>query len=162
VWQIKPLAFTALDQTKNARRHKVHPHLLFPQYDFSVWVDGKADIKTPYLFTLCPTTFKISLHSNRNCIYKECVAVECYKRDSHENIDTTKVDFEKFPGLNEPRTTVIFTKEGKGAGYARNVGLERARGNGCSLPTPMTFITTASARFWTSTVMTMRRCVFQS
>jgi len=36
--------------------------------------------------------------------------------------------FEKFPGLNESRTTVIFTKEGKGAGYARNVGLEHAKG----------------------------------
>jgi glycosyltransferase involved in cell wall biosynthesis len=42
--------------------------------------------------------------------------------------DGAKVDFEKFPGLGEPRTTVIFTKEGRGAGYARNVGLERARG----------------------------------
>jgi glycosyltransferase involved in cell wall biosynthesis len=38
------------------------------------------------------------------------------------------VDFENFPGLHRPHTEAVFTKEGKGAGYARNIGLERAAG----------------------------------
>jgi glycosyltransferase involved in cell wall biosynthesis len=45
-----------------------------------------------------------------------------------DNSDNTKVDFAHFPGLNEPCIEVIFTKEGKGAGYARNIGLEKAKG----------------------------------
>jgi len=45
-----------------------------------------------------------------------------------DNSDSNKVDFESFPGINDPRVEVIFTKEGKGAGYARNVGLEKACG----------------------------------
>lgn len=45
-----------------------------------------------------------------------------------DNSDPSIVDFENYPGLNEPCTDVIFTKEGKGAGYARNVGLEHAVG----------------------------------
>jgi glycosyltransferase involved in cell wall biosynthesis len=45
-----------------------------------------------------------------------------------DNSDDTKVDFESFPGLYDPYIETIFTKEGKGAGYARNVGLERAKG----------------------------------
>lgn len=45
-----------------------------------------------------------------------------------DNSDADKVDFEHFPGLNEERTEVYFTKEGKGAGYARNVGLQHAIG----------------------------------
>lgn len=43
-----------------------------------------------------------------------------------DNSDPTMVDFDHFPGLSEPRCKVIFTKEGKGAGYARNVGLKEA------------------------------------
>lgn len=45
-----------------------------------------------------------------------------------DNSDASKVDFEHFPGLNRPNAQVIFTKEGKGAGYARNVGLKYAKG----------------------------------
>lgn len=45
-----------------------------------------------------------------------------------DNSDPEKVDFDNFPGLNDPFVEVIFTKEGKGAGYARNVGLSKATG----------------------------------
>lgn len=39
-----------------------------------------------------------------------------------------KVDFEHFPGKNNSQVELYFTKEGKGAGYARNVGLSHAKG----------------------------------
>ncbi len=45
-----------------------------------------------------------------------------------DNSSIEKVDFVKFPGLNRINTEVHFTKEGKGAGYARNVGLSYAKG----------------------------------
>ena len=45
-----------------------------------------------------------------------------------DNSDPRKVDFEHFPGLERKNTRVYFTKEGKGAGYARNVGLDHAQG----------------------------------
>ncbi|MDR2963047.1 MAG: glycosyltransferase family 2 protein [Bacteroidales bacterium] len=48
-----------------------------------------------------------------------------------DNSDAQKVDFENFPGLNDPFVEVIFGKNEngrKGAGYARNLGLERATG----------------------------------
>ena len=45
-----------------------------------------------------------------------------------DNSDSTKVDFEHFPGVNEKSTEIYFTKEGKGAGYARNVGLKHVKG----------------------------------
>lgn len=45
-----------------------------------------------------------------------------------DNSDTDKVDFENFPGLDDSNVVVILTKEGKGAGYARNVGLSNAKG----------------------------------
>ena len=45
-----------------------------------------------------------------------------------DNSDPAVVDFTEFPGLNDPAIEVIFPKEGKGAGYARNVGLAHAKG----------------------------------
>lgn len=45
-----------------------------------------------------------------------------------DNSDSEKVDFEHFPGIDEPCVEVYFTKEGRGAGYARNIGLKYARG----------------------------------
>lgn len=45
-----------------------------------------------------------------------------------DNSDPNIVDFHNYPGINEINTEVYFTKEGKGAGYARNIGLESIKG----------------------------------
>lgn len=45
-----------------------------------------------------------------------------------DDSDPAKVDFSVFPGLSRDYTEVYFTKEGRGAGYARNIGLEKAKG----------------------------------
>jgi glycosyltransferase involved in cell wall biosynthesis len=45
-----------------------------------------------------------------------------------DNSDPAIVDFTEFPGLGDHGVEVFFSKEGKGAGYARNVGLTHAKG----------------------------------
>ncbi len=45
-----------------------------------------------------------------------------------DNSDIEKVDFINFPGINRKNTEVIFSKKGGGAGFARNVGLNQAKG----------------------------------
>lgn len=47
-----------------------------------------------------------------------------------DNSDPTKVDFDHFPGVGRKNTEVVFLKgeNGKGPGYARNVGIDRAQG----------------------------------
>lgn len=45
-----------------------------------------------------------------------------------DNSNNNIVNFNLFPGRNRNNTKVIFTKEGKGAGYARNIGLNEAQG----------------------------------
>lgn len=45
-----------------------------------------------------------------------------------DNSNPLEVDFDNFPGVGEKNVEVYFTKEGKGAGYARNVGLKHAMG----------------------------------
>ena len=45
-----------------------------------------------------------------------------------DNSDTTVVDFNKFPGYDRSDVKVILTKDGKGTGYCRNIGMDDARG----------------------------------
>ncbi|PRD46852.1 glycosyltransferase family 2 protein [Sphingobacterium haloxyli] len=45
-----------------------------------------------------------------------------------DNSDRSIVDFNNFPGINRNNTKVVFSKEGKGGGHARNVGLNIASG----------------------------------
>lgn len=48
-----------------------------------------------------------------------------------DNSDSSEVNFDDFPGLNDPFVEVVFGKNEdgrKGAGYARNLGLEKAKG----------------------------------
>lgn len=70
-------------------------------------------------------------HKNTPKLLQRCLDSIPHRDDLHiivvdDNSDTEKVDFELFPGLGRDDVEVIFTKEGKGAGYARNVGLEHA------------------------------------
>ncbi len=46
-----------------------------------------------------------------------------------DNSDSQIVDFGKFPGIKRTNAHILLTKEGRGAGYARNVGLQHAKGD---------------------------------
>lgn len=80
--------------------------------------------------------FKFSViipHKNRKELLKRCLNSIPKREDIQiivvdDKSDPEKVDFLHFPGLHEKNTEVYFTKEGKGAGYARNIGLEHAKG----------------------------------
>ena len=45
-----------------------------------------------------------------------------------DNSNPAVVDFNHFPGQDRDDIKIVLTKEGKGAGYARNVGIELAKG----------------------------------
>ena len=72
-------------------------------------------------------------HRNCTSLLKRCINsiperddLEIIIVDDNSNVE--QVDFDHFPGLNRKNTKVIFTKEGKGAGYARNIGMKYASG----------------------------------
>ena len=87
-WQIRPLVFTQSDQTRNARWHKTHPHVLFPEYDLSIWIDSNIDVLSRKMFDLAETgkDLLVPYHYERDCIYDECKAVIDNKKDSFENV----------------------------------------------------------------------------
>ena len=77
-----------------------------------------------------------------------------------DNSDPRKVDFEHFPRWKGKHYQYFQTKEGKGAGYARNVGLDHAQG-GLSSPMPMIFSQRISTRFLMK-CLTPRKTSFSS
>lgn len=84
-WIVRPLEFTASDRIRNQRWHKTHPHILFPEYERSIWIDGNNDIRSPSIFHDIANSIEnnkaiaIPPHAERNCIYEEldaCIALD--------------------------------------------------------------------------------------
>ena len=103
IWHIRPLLFTKLDDHKNSRWHKILPHIIFPEYEQSIWVDANINILSDYIFKIFAKKNKhgmyIQNHSERNCIYKEIEAVRSLGYETEnalENINKLLSD-EKFP-----------------------------------------------------------------
>lgn len=115
-WQIRPLLFNQLDNTKNARWHKINAYHTF-KTKLSIWVDSNVNIKTPYIFSLIQkqpgADLLVPLHYIRDCIYQELYACEQRQKDSPEIIRQMEqlLINEKMPlkyGLNE--TNLIFRR----------------------------------------------------
>lgn len=90
IWEIRPLQFAKLDNTRNQRWHKIHPHILFPEYEKSVWIDGNINILTNKLYeTIKNATQDILVpeHFKNLCIYTEYQDVTKLKLDDGEIIN---------------------------------------------------------------------------
>lgn len=118
-WQIRPLAFDKLDNTKNARWHKTHPHLLFPDYEESIWIDANIAIKSDWIFSIVAekrgaNKILIPIHYERDSIFTDIeFCVNILKKETRENADRMiaylrEHDFPDDYGLNE--TNLIFRK----------------------------------------------------
>lgn len=91
-WQIEPLRFSELDNTRNSRWHKMHPHELFPEYQTSIFIDANVLFKTGKIFETVknlPEDVFISIppHRRRKCIYDE---LECCIQAHKDDIETLK------------------------------------------------------------------------
>ncbi|WP_303849541.1 glycosyltransferase family A protein [Apibacter mensalis] len=72
-------------------------------------------------------------HKNIPHLLKRCLDSIPSRKDIQtiivdDNSDPTIVNFDKFPGYDKDNIEIYLTKEDKGAGYARNIGLSKAKG----------------------------------
>ena len=51
IWEFRRLEFSALDNVRNARWHKLHAHELFPEYNESLWIDGNINVLNKEFFS---------------------------------------------------------------------------------------------------------------
>lgn len=123
-WMIKPLQFKSLDNVRNARWHKTHPHKLLPEYEYSIWLDGNINVTGPLLFKNAQKCIEehriisVPEHPKRKCIYDEAITVKALRKDLPEVIDAEieelkRLEFPPNMGLNETNILFRFHNEKK-------------------------------------------------
>ena len=92
-WNIRPMVFSETDPVRNARWHKTHPHVLFRDYEQSLWIDASIDVMGPQIFNAWKKSRQLIMtvkHSDRDCIYPEFDACLDWGKDSPEAINKTR------------------------------------------------------------------------
>lgn len=119
IWQIRKIQKEDLDDTRRNRWHKIHPHLLFPDYSESIYLDGNINIISKYLYQkahLSKTPILLPRHFIRSCTYDEIKVLQETDRITDENKNLLKrqakiFEASRFPknyGLSE--NNVIYRK----------------------------------------------------
>lgn len=78
-----------LTNAERNRYYKMHPVHLFPDYEYTFYIDGNIQVVTDiteYIYRLGDAGIATHLHSRRSCIYEEAQAVVFSKRETKENI----------------------------------------------------------------------------
>ena len=108
-WTVLPISDYILnldvDNYKKQRYLKMHPHLLFPNYTISLYIDGSMSIKgdlNEFLLRLLTPNYNLFMleHPERNCIYKEMEEVVALNREKKEKTDFLE---KKYLEMNFPK-----------------------------------------------------------
>ncbi len=83
----KQPSLSAIEQN---RWYKMHPHLLFPDYEYSIYLDGNitpmSDL-TELINRIGPYPIATHCHYTRNCVYQEARVVLQLGKDTPEHIE---------------------------------------------------------------------------
>jgi len=97
VWERRDACNEFTDPVRNAKKHKILPHLYFPDAEYSLWIDGSISLKVPlddlihkYLQN---TDIAMFPHPYRNCLYDEALTCITLGLD---NPDTIKKQVEEY------------------------------------------------------------------
>ncbi len=103
-WKIKPLNYMHSDPTRSARFVKLHPHLFFPDDEYSLWVDANISVVGEvgaFLDRLNETHFMSAFaHPLRDCIYDE--GLECVVRNKDDEL-TISEQLDRYRTCGVPR-----------------------------------------------------------
>ncbi|HPS57710.1 MAG TPA: DUF616 domain-containing protein [Spirochaetota bacterium] len=104
-WKIINFPDSNLDEVRKAKEMKILPHKFFPEYEYSIWIDGTVDIigdvsKLIKVYNL--PKFLCFKHPSRNCIYKEGVACILQAKDNYNiiSIQLNRYRAEGYPENN--------------------------------------------------------------
>lgn len=93
VWEIRQAEVKDLDSSRLNRWHKIHPHVLFPDYELSIYIDGNVRLISSYAQELAKdpkSIFLLPSHHTRDCIYAEASALEMSGRLNVEQLSKLK------------------------------------------------------------------------
>lgn len=87
-WQYRPLAHVEADPVRSSRWHKLSPGELFPEYGYTLWLDGNIDIASMDFHALVASMMAEEVacaalpHPGRDDIYEEAFRIVADGRDS--------------------------------------------------------------------------------
>ena len=73
-WELRTIPFDSPDPILRARYAKLHPHLLLPEYDLSVFMDANLCIAGSEFYgfvSACTAPLAVLEHPERDCVYDE-------------------------------------------------------------------------------------------
>lgn len=93
-----------LSNVKKARYIKTHPHLIFPQYKYSIFIDGNIRCVSS-ISSFCEkinkdTKMAIHPHPYRDCIYKEIISCRITRKGNY-SVMKRQVDEYRLEGMPE-------------------------------------------------------------
>ena len=101
-WQAQPLATVQRNPRMTSRWHKLHPHLLLPQHDQSLYIDANILIRDSLLplfeLALADAPLALFRHPTRACVYDEAEAVKRLRYDDAAIVDA-QMAFYRAQGL---------------------------------------------------------------
>lgn len=109
-WNSSTWNVNIVEKTENpylcAKYYKIMPHILFPEYDISIWIDASAvNIRSNFyniIDHLRKHNFVTIKHPKRKCIYEEANACITLQKDKREIIESQieKYKLENYPVNN--------------------------------------------------------------
>ncbi|NBO18370.1 MAG: DUF616 domain-containing protein [Proteobacteria bacterium] len=109
VFSIRPLPWVEKDARLTARRLKLMPHLLFPEYGESMWLDGskqlRRDVSTLWRQALEGAHMAAFAHPYRHCAYEE--AEDCL-RNGRDSAEALRHQMERYRQQGLPADRELF------------------------------------------------------
>ena len=95
VWIKKdlPLELSNFSNIEKNRYLKMHPHKVFNDYNYSIYIDGNIQIitdLTEYINYLNEYGLGIHMHDSRNCVYDEIEAIKKTKKEKKDILEKHK------------------------------------------------------------------------
>lgn len=87
IWKVLAIPYANKDNTRIARWVKTHPHVLLPDYDYSLWMDANVVVKDMRFYEIVKGEMAKGVrlasfdHIWRDCCYDEGLAVVSMRRD---------------------------------------------------------------------------------
>lgn len=92
VWQIRPIPNNSMESNQNAKQIKVLTHCFLPEYDWSIWVDGKFCITGDLIELLneyaINSNFLSFMHYRRSSVFAEAEVIKQAGFEKEETVDS--------------------------------------------------------------------------
>lgn len=99
IWNVEFIKNDNMDNVHLARYIKINPHLFFPEYEVSIWVDGKYQIKDDLREYILRYQKQSSIlcfpHPEQSCVSDELAACILWKKGNKKNMIIQVADYFK-------------------------------------------------------------------